>query len=110
MTPRNICVATTSRADYGLLYHLLREIQADPGLRLQIIAAAMHMSPEFGLTYRQIEQDGFEIDKKIDMLLSADSEAAVAKSIGVGLISFADALHELCSRRSWCFWGTGSSF
>ena len=49
MNPRKICVTTTSRADYGLLYHLLREIQADPGLRLQIIATAMHISPEFGL-------------------------------------------------------------
>jgi UDP-hydrolysing UDP-N-acetyl-D-glucosamine 2-epimerase len=92
---RKICVVTTSRADYGLLYYLMREIQNDPGLRLQVIAAAMHMSLEFGLTYRQIEQDRFEIDKKIEMLLSADSEVAVAKSIGVGLISFADALDAL---------------
>ena len=95
MNQRKICVVTTSRADYGLLYYLMREIQDDPGLRLQVIAAAMHMSPEFGLTYRQIEQDRFEIDKKIEMLLSADSEVAVAKSIGVGLISFADALDAL---------------
>jgi UDP-hydrolysing UDP-N-acetyl-D-glucosamine 2-epimerase len=92
---RKICVVTTSRADYGLLYHLLREIQADRDLRLQIIATAMHLSSEFGLTYRKIEQDGFSIARKIDMLLSADNEASVAKSIGLGLISFSDVLTEL---------------
>jgi UDP-N-acetylglucosamine 2-epimerase (non-hydrolysing)/GDP/UDP-N,N'-diacetylbacillosamine 2-epimerase (hydrolysing) len=95
VTARKICVTTTSRADYGLLHHLLREIQADPDLQLQVIAAAMHMSPEFGLTYRHIEQDGFQIDKKIDMLLSADSEAAAAKSVGIGMISFTDAFQAL---------------
>jgi len=92
---RTVCVVTTSRADYGLLRWLIEEIQQDSNLRLQIIAAGMHLSPEFGLTYRQIEEDGFEIDRKIDLLLSADSEAGVAKSIGLGLISFSDALNEL---------------
>ena len=95
MKKRSICIVTTSRADYGLLSRLMEEIRNDPDLRLQIITAGMHLSPEFGLTYRQIEQDGFEIDSKIDMLLSADSEPAMAKAIGLGLISFADALNDL---------------
>ena len=81
---RKICVVTTSRADYGLLQPIVDQIRQDKDLRLQIIASGMHLSPEFGLTYRQIEQDGFEIDRKIDMLLSADSEQAMVKSIGLG--------------------------
>ena len=78
---RKICVITGSRAEYGLLYWLLREIQADPDLDLQIIATGMHLSPEFGLTYNNIEQDGFPIAAKVEMLLSSDTPAGIAKSI-----------------------------
>lgn len=95
IAPRRICVVTTSRADYGLLYWLMRAISEDPALELQLIATGTHLSPEFGLTYRTIEQDGFRIHRKIDMLLSADSDSAVTKSIGVGLIAFSDAVDEL---------------
>lgn len=92
MITRRICVVTTSRADYGLLYWLMRAIREDDALELQVIAAGMHLSPEFGLTYRDIERDGFRIDRKIEMLLSGDTDSAVAKSIGVGLVAFSDAL------------------
>ena len=95
MSRRKICVVTTSRADYGLLYWLMKEIQDDEALNLQVIATGMHLAPEFGLSYKQIEKDGFTIDRKIEMLLSSDSERAIAKSVGIGLLGFADALCEL---------------
>ena len=92
---RRICIVTTSRSDYGLLKWLMRAIREDEELELQVIATGMHLSPEFGLTYRDIEEDGFLIDRKIEMLLSADSDSAVTKSIGVGLISFSGAIDDL---------------
>lgn len=88
---RKICVVTGTRAEYGLLYWLMKEIQADDALELQLIATGAHLSPEFGLTYREIEKDGFVIDEKIEMLLSSDTPAGVTKSMGVALIGFADA-------------------
>jgi GDP/UDP-N,N'-diacetylbacillosamine 2-epimerase (hydrolysing) len=95
MIKRKICVVTGTRADYGLFYWLLKEIQADKELELQIIATGMHLSPEFGLTYRIIEQDGFSINEKVDMLLSSDTTVAVTKSMGLAMIGFADALERL---------------
>ena len=95
MTKRSVCVVTGSRAEYGLLYWLMKEIQTAKDLELQIIATGMHISPEFGNTYRQIEQDGFKIDKKVEMLLSSDSEVGITKSMGLGLIGFADAIDNL---------------
>lgn len=92
---RTICVATGSRADYGLLRSLLAAIQADIDLNLQVIATGMHLSPEFGLTIQQIETDGFSVNARVDMLLSADSSVATAKSMGLGVMGFADALARL---------------
>lgn len=92
---RKICIVTGTRAEYGLLYWLMKEIQEDDDLQLQIIATGMHLSPEFGLTYRQIEDDGFRIDKKIEMLLSSDTPIGVSKSMGLGMIGFAEAYAEL---------------
>ena len=92
---RRICVVTTSRADYGLLCGLMRAIREDEALELQVIATGMHLCPEFGLTFQNIEEDGFRIDRKIEMLLSADSDSAATKSIGVGLMAFADAFDSL---------------
>ena len=63
---RKICIVTGTRAEYGLLYWLMKEVAADPDLELQIITTGMHLSPEFGLTYRQIEADGFNIDAKVE--------------------------------------------
>lgn len=92
---RKIAVVTGSRAEYGLLYWLMKEIQADPDLELQIVVTGMHLAPEFGWTYRVIEADGFRIDAKVDMLLASDTPAAVTKSIGLATIGFADAFDRL---------------
>jgi len=95
MAKRKICIVTGSRAEYGLLYWLMKEIQADPALQLQIIATGMHLSPEFGSTYQVIEADGFTIDAKVEMLLSSDTAVGIAKSMGLGMIGMADALDRL---------------
>ena len=92
---RKICIITGTRAEYGLLYWFMKEVCADKDLELQIIATGMHLSPEFGSTYKQIEKDGFTINKKVDMLLSSDSEVSVSKSMGLGMIGFADAFCDL---------------
>ena len=92
---RKICIVTGARAEYGLLYWLMKEVGADPDLQLQIIATGMHLSPEYGSTYQQIETDGFSIDAKVEMLLSSDSPVGLAKSMGLGVIGFADALDQL---------------
>ncbi len=91
---RKICVVTGTRAEYGLLYWLMREIEADENLELQIIATGMHLSPEFGLTYKEIEKE-FKINKKIEMLLSSDTSVGISKSMGLAQISFAEAYDEL---------------
>jgi len=92
---RKICVITGTRAEYGLLRWVMQGINDDPDLTLQVIATGMHLSPEFGQTYREIEQDGFQIDRKVEMLTSSDTPVGIAKSMGLGLIGFADALNEL---------------
>jgi len=92
---RKICVITGSRAEYGLLRWVMQGIKDDPDLTLQLIATGMHLSPEFGLTYREIEQDGFQISRKIEMLTSSDTPEGIGKSIGLGVIGFADALSDL---------------
>jgi UDP-N-acetyl-D-glucosamine 2-epimerase, UDP-hydrolysing len=90
-----ICVVTGSRAEYGLLSRLMQMIQEDSGLKLQVIATNMHLSPEFGLTYQEIEKDGFFINKKVEMLLSSDTANGTAKSVGLATIGFADAYEDL---------------
>jgi GDP/UDP-N,N'-diacetylbacillosamine 2-epimerase (hydrolysing) len=92
---RKICVVTGTRAEFGLLRWLMQEIQHEPELELQVLATGMHLSPEFGLTYREIDQAGFVINAKVEMLLSADTASAVTKSMGLGLISYADAFDRL---------------
>ncbi|MCL6479861.1 MAG: UDP-N-acetylglucosamine 2-epimerase (hydrolyzing) [Peptococcaceae bacterium] len=95
MNRRKICVVTGSRAEYGLLSCLMRCIKDDPEMELQVVATGMHLSPEFGLTYKTIEADGFKINETVEMLLSSDSPVGVAKSIGLGTIGFADAFNRL---------------
>ncbi len=92
---RKVCVVTGTRAEYGLLHWVMRGIAGDPEMTLQIVATGMHLSPEFGLTYREIEKDGFRIDRKVPILLSSDTPAGVAKSMGLGMIGLADAFAEL---------------
>lgn len=94
MSRRKICVVTGTRAEYGLLYWLMKEIEEDKDLELQLIVTGMHLSPEFGLTYKTIEKD-FKIDKKIEMLLSSDTSIGISKSMGLAQISFAEAYEEL---------------
>jgi UDP-hydrolysing UDP-N-acetyl-D-glucosamine 2-epimerase len=95
MIRRRICVVTGSRAEYGILYWLLREVAADPRLTLQLVATGTHLSPEFGLTYRAIESDGMRIDRKVETLLSSDTPIGISKAVGLGVIGFADALADL---------------
>jgi UDP-hydrolysing UDP-N-acetyl-D-glucosamine 2-epimerase len=92
---KKIAVFTGTRAEYGLLFWLLKDIQNDPELKLQLLVSGTHLSPEFGETYKQIEKDGFEIDEKIEILLSSDSAVGTAKSMGLGVLGFTDALARL---------------
>lgn len=92
---RKIAVFTGTRAEYGLLYWLMREIKASEDMCLQVIVSGTHLSHEFGETWKQIEQDGFSIDAKVEMLLSSDTPVGVVKSIGLGTLGFADALDRL---------------
>jgi GDP/UDP-N,N'-diacetylbacillosamine 2-epimerase (hydrolysing) len=92
---RTICVVTGTRAEFGLLRWLMQEIHDIDELELQIVATGMHLSPEFGMTYRDIEDAGFIIDARVEMLVSGNSSAAVTKSVGLGLIGFADAYERL---------------
>ena len=91
---KKICVVTGTRAEYGLLYWFLKEIESDKELQLQVIVTGMHLSPEFGLTYKEIEKE-FKINKKIEMLLSSDTSVGISKSMGLAQISFAESYDEL---------------
>ncbi|MBD3726744.1 MAG: UDP-N-acetylglucosamine 2-epimerase (hydrolyzing) [Moraxella osloensis] len=91
---KKICVVTGTRAEYGLLYWLMKAIEQDAELQLQVIVTGMHLSPEFGLTYKEVEKE-FKIDKKIEMLLSSDTAVGISKSMGLAQISFAEAYEEL---------------
>ncbi len=90
-----IAVVTGSRAEYGLFKPLLHLIQKDRSLQLQLLVTGMHLSPEFGLTYQQIETDGYKIDEKVEMLISGDTDSAIVKSTAIGMMGMADALQRL---------------
>lgn len=92
---RKVCIVTGTRAEYGLLYRLIKKIQSDDTLRLQLVATGMHLSPEFGLTVREIEKDGFPVSERLEMLLSSDTETAISTSMGLGMIEFAKAYEKL---------------
>lgn len=87
---KRIGIMTGTRAEYGLLKPLMQEINKDNDLELYLIVSGMHLSPEFGMTYKEIEEDGFQINAKVEMLLSSDSPVGISKSIGLGIIGFAD--------------------
>ncbi len=91
---RKVCVVTGTRADFGLLYWLMKEIQKDENLELLIIVTGMHLSNEFGLTYKEIEKE-FIIQKKIEIIMSSDTSIGVSKSLGLGIISFSESFEEL---------------
>lgn len=86
---RTIGVVTVSRSDYGIYLPVLQRIQEEPDLSLRLFVAGTHLSPEFGLTVQAIEQDGFEIIERVEMLLSSDTPEGIAKSMGLGTIGFA---------------------
>lgn len=92
---KKVCVVTGTRAEYGLLKELINKIDEDEEVKLQLIATGMHLSPEFGLTYKQIEEDGFFVDEKIEILLSSDTDIGISKSMGLALISFSEAYQRL---------------
>lgn len=92
---KKICVVTGTRAEYGLLRWVMEGMRQSSELELQLIATGMHLSPEFGMTVEAIEADGFTIDRRVEMLLSSDTAVGITKSMGLGMIGFADALAEL---------------
>lgn len=92
---KSICVITGTRAEYGLLKPVIQRIKISSVLKLQLIVTGMHLSPEFGHTIQEIESDLFFIDRKIELLLSSDSPVGISKSVGLGMIGFADALSQL---------------
>lgn len=92
---RRICAVTGSRAEYGLLQPIISALRDDPRFELQLIVTGMHLSPEFGNTVSVIESDGFDIAERIESLVSGDTPVAIAKSIGLGVIGFADAFKRL---------------
>ena len=92
---KKVLVITGTRAEYGLLRWVIDGISKSNLLELQLCVTGMHLSPEFGLTFQEIEKDGYQIDSKVEMLLSADTPSAISKSMGLGLIGFADEFNRL---------------
>ena len=94
MSKRKICIVTGSRADYGLLYWLIKEVEKDKNLKLQLIATGMHLSSKYGSTYKEIEKD-FKIDKKINISLSSDTSEGISRSMGIAQTAFSKAYNKL---------------
>ncbi|MCY7294360.1 UDP-N-acetylglucosamine 2-epimerase [Alteromonas sp. a30] len=90
-----VCVVTGTRAEYGLFYWLLKALNDDPSFELQLVVTGMHLSPEFGSTYQEIEKDGFPIHDTVEILLSGDSPVAITKSTGLALMGFAESFKNL---------------
>ena len=92
---KKVLVITGTRAEYGLLYWTMRGVKESSKLELLLCVTGMHLSPEFGLTYTMIENDGFVIDEKVEMLMSSDTAIGISKSIGLGIISFSEVFHRI---------------
>lgn len=92
---KKVCVITGTRAEYGLLKPLIKRMNEQKNLIIQIVATGMHLSPEFGLTYKEIESDGYKIDEKIEILLSSDTAIGISKSMGLAMISFSECFDRL---------------
>lgn len=92
---KKLAIITGTRAEYGLLYPLIKKISMDTNLDLQLIVTGMHLSPEFGLTIDTIEEDGFKISDKIEILLSSDTPIGISKSMGLAMISFSESFARL---------------
>lgn len=92
---RKICIFTGTRAEYGLLKPLVDELKEEPGIEVQLLISGMHLSPEFGLTHKEIDTSGCSQVEKVEVLLSSDSPVGVSKAMGLGMISYAEALERL---------------
>ena len=92
---RKVCIVTGTRAEYGIMQNLIKLLHEDPKVELQLLVTGMHLSPEFGNTIETIIADGFPISKKVEVLLSSDTPIGISKTMGLGMISFAEALEEL---------------
>ena len=90
---RRIGVVTVGRSDYGIYRTILKAIEQDPDLELRLIVSGAHFSPELGYTYEASEADGFQVYERVEMLLSSESPEGIAKSMGLGVIGFAQCLN-----------------
>ena len=90
-----ICVLTATRAEYGLLNPIIKKMNNDPAFDVKVVVTGAHLSPEFGMTIKDIIDDGVDIDKKIEILMSSDTSVAISKSMGLAMISFAEYFEEL---------------
>ena len=95
MHKRKICIFTGTRAEYGLLKPLIDELKIEPEIELQLIISGMHLSPEFGLTYKEIDTEGIDKIEKVEILLSSDTPIGITKAMGLGMISYGEALNRL---------------
>ena len=93
---RTVAVVSAARSDFGIYLPLIRKIENDASLTLRLIVTGMHLSPAFGLTFNMIEAAGFKIDERVEMLVSSDSPEAISKSIGLGIIGFAQIYSRSC--------------
>lgn len=92
---REIAVVTSNRAEYGILTPVLRAVRRRPELVPRLIVGGAHLAPHLGATYRHVENDGFPIDAKVDLLVAGDTPTAVGKSAGLAILGFTDALSRL---------------
>ena len=92
---KKICIITGSRAEYGLLKNLIKDIKNSPRLKIQLIVTGMHLSSIFGNTQKVIESDGLNIDYKINLSLNSDTSNGLLNSMGIGMKGFAKALSKL---------------
>ena len=90
-----ISILTATRAEYGLLKPIISKLNTMKEFDVRIVATGAHLSPEFGLTYQEVEKDGFNIDGKIEILLSSDTPSSISKSMGLAMIGFADYFEKL---------------
>ena len=94
MRKRKVMVVTGTRAEYGILKPVLKKIKRHPKLDLILLVTGMHLSHEFGFTVEEIEKDGFDVDFKVDMLLSSDSKGAMVKSLAIGILGIAQVIEK----------------
>lgn len=91
---KKITVLTATRAEYGLLSPIIKKLMVEEDIQVEVVVTGMHLSPEYGYTYREIEEDGICIAKKIEIIMSTDSAVGVSKSMGLAMISCAEYFEE----------------